>query len=73
MVAIARPSAPTRIQQILLTTAHHFSICTAPEPQLALSDGEFRDPLRFRWADTPQLPVKHPPTTSSVQAGMCPV
>ncbi len=72
MVAIARPSAPTRIQQILLTTAHHFSIRTSPEPQLALSEGEFRDPLRFRWSDTPKPPVRHPPSASTVQAGMCP-
>ena len=58
MVAIALSSARTRIQQILLTTAHHFSIRTAPEPQLALSDGEFKDPLPFRWCDKPKPPAR---------------
>lgn len=59
MVAIALSSAPTRIQQILLTTAHHFSFRTAPKPQLALSDGEFIDPLPFRWCDKPKPPTLH--------------
>ena len=61
MVAIALLSAPTRIQQILLTTAHHFSIRTPPEPQLAQSDGEFKDPLPFRWCDKPKPTVSHQP------------
>ena len=61
MVAIALSSGPTRIQQILLTTAHHFSIRTPPEPQLALSDGEFKDPLSFRWCDKPKPTVSHQP------------
>ena len=64
MVAIARSSASTRIQQILLTTAHHFEIRALPDPQLALPDGEFRDPLRFRWSETPRLPVRHQPVAS---------
>ena len=59
MVAIARSSASTRIQQILLTTAHHFEIRALPDPQLALPDGEFRDLLRFRWSETLRLPVRH--------------
>jgi hypothetical protein len=64
MVVIARPSAPTRIQQILLTTAHHFSIRTSPEPQPALHQGEFKDPkdpLPFRWCEKPKPPARHPP------------
>jgi hypothetical protein len=59
MVAIARSSASTRIQQILLTTAHHFEIRALPDPQLALPYGEFRDPLRFRTSETSRLPVRH--------------
>lgn len=58
MVAIALSSAPTRIQQILLTTAHYFSIRTWSEPELALFDGEFKDPLPLRWSDTPRQPVR---------------
>ena len=74
MVAIARSSASTRIQQILLTTAHHFEIHALPDPQLALPDGEFRDPLRFRWSETPSLPVRHQPDAIcfALLAGMIP-
>ncbi len=62
MVAIVRSSASQRIQQILLTTAHHFEIralpsltsLSLPNVQLALPHGEFRDPLPFRWVDAPR-------------------
>lgn len=60
MVVIARPSAPTRIQQILLTTTHHFSIRASPELQLALCEGEFKDPLPFRWCEKPKPPARYP-------------
>ena len=64
MVAIARSSASTRIQQILLTTAHHFEIRALPDPQLALPDGGLRDPLPFCRSETPRLPVRHQPVAS---------
>ena len=66
MVAIARSSVCPRIQQILLTTAHHFEIRPLPDPQLelALPHGEFKDPRPFRWSDTPSLPVRHQPVAS---------
>ena len=51
MVFIASSSAFTRLQQILLTTAKHFDIRVLPNPQLVLSQGEFIDPLPFRWSD----------------------
>ena len=62
MVAIARSSASQRIQQILLTTAHHFEIralpslshLSLPDVQFALPHEEFRDPLPFRWVDAPE-------------------
>ena len=62
MVAFTRSSASRRIQQILLTTAHHFEIrsfpslpsLSLPDVQLALPHGEFRDPLPFRWVDAPK-------------------
>ena len=62
MVAFPRSSACTRIQQILLTTAHHFEIrafpslhsLSLPDVQFALPHGKFRDPLPFRWADAPK-------------------
>ena len=62
MVSIARSSISRRIQQILLTTAHHFEIralpslsyLSLPDVQFALPHGEFRDPLPFRWVDAPK-------------------
>ena len=61
MIAIVRSSAPTRIQQILRTTALHFEIGALPDSQLALPHGEFRDPLPFRWVDAPDLlPLNRP-------------
>jgi hypothetical protein len=60
MVAIARSSASTRIQQILLTTAHHFEIRAFPEPPCEPFDGEFKDPLPFRWSDTPRQSIFQP-------------
>ena len=59
MVSIARSSASRRIQQILLTTAHHFEIralpsLPSPDVQPALPHGEFIDPLPFRWVDAPK-------------------
>ena len=65
MVAIARSSASTRIQQILLTTAHYFEIRAFAEPQRELFDGEFKDPLPFHWSDVPSLSARHPPFASS--------
>ena len=61
MVVIARPSAPTRIQQILLTTAHFFSIRTSPESQLAMCKGKLKNSLPFRWCDKPKPPAGHQP------------
>ena len=60
MVAIARSSssatAPARvsarIERILRTTAQHFSIPALPDLALALPEGEFKDPLPYRWVDT---------------------
>ena len=54
MVVIAFPRTPTCAQKILQITAQHFEIRALPDPQLALPDGEFRDPLPFRWVDVPQ-------------------
>lgn len=54
MVVIAFPRTPTCAQKILQITAQHFEIRALPDPQLALPDGEFRDPLPFRWVDAPQ-------------------
>lgn len=54
MVAFSRSGASARIQQILLTTAKHFSL-HAPEPVLRLDRGEFIDPLPLRWRSTPGL------------------
>ena len=65
MVAIARSSASTRIDQILRVTAKHFEICASPGPQLALPQGEFIDPLRFRWSNTPTPHSRQPPSTDS--------
>ena len=52
MVAFSRSSAPSRIQQILRTTAKHFSL-HIPEPQLFL-DREFVDPQALRWSEVPR-------------------
>ena len=65
MMVVTRSSAPTRIEQILLTTAQHFEIRalplysplpsspSLPDVQLALTHGEFTDPRPFRWVDAP--------------------
>ncbi len=56
MAAIAHSSASTRIRQIILTTARHFSIPIRPhrrDPRLVLYGGEFKDPMPFRWRNTP--------------------
>lgn len=52
MVAFSRSSASARFQQILRTTAKHFSL-HAPAPVLGLDCGEFIDPLPLRWRDAP--------------------
>lgn len=52
MVAFIGPNAPTRIQQILRTTAKHFSL-DWPEPELQLHHGEFIDPWSLRWMSGP--------------------
>lgn len=54
MVVIALPRTPTCTKKILQITAQYFEIRALPDPQLALPDGEFRDPLPFRWIDAPQ-------------------
>ena len=65
MAVVTRSSVPTRIEQILLTSAQHFEICAVPlhsplpsrpsllDVQLALAHGEFTDPRPFRWVDVP--------------------
>ena len=53
MVTFSRSIASTRIQQILRTTAKHFSL-HVPDPQLCLDLGEFIDPLPLRWSDAPR-------------------
>ena len=57
MVVIAFPRTQTCAQKILQITAQHFGIRALPDPQLALPDGEFRDPLPFRWIDAPQSSI----------------
>lgn len=54
MVAFSRSAASAHIQQILRTTAKHFSL-HAPEPVLRLDRGEFIDPLPLRWKSAPGL------------------
>ena len=57
MVAFSSSSASARFQQILRTTAKHFSL-HVPETQLRLDRGEFIDPLPLRWRDAPR-PLAH--------------
>lgn len=54
MVAIAFARTSTCLEKILQITAQHFELRDLPDPQLALPHGEFRDPLPFRWVDTPK-------------------
>ena len=65
MVAIARSSPRTPIQQILLITAKHFEIRVLPDLQLALPKSEFIDQLRFRWSEKPSPFPRQPPLTDS--------
>ena len=53
MVTFSRSTGSARIQQILRTTAKHFSL-HVPETQLRLDRGEFIDPLPLRWSNVPR-------------------
>ena len=53
MVTFSRSNGSARIQQILRTTAKHFSL-HVPETQLRLDRGEFVDPLPLRWSNVPR-------------------
>jgi len=53
----ARARANARIAQILRITAQHFSVPALPDPALALPQGEFKNPLPYRWVDAPR-PVR---------------
>lgn len=70
--AIARPiasaRAPAPIEKILRTTAQHFLIPVLPDPALALPDGEFKDPLPFRWVKAPRQPARCQLPSASVAA-----
>ena len=57
MVAFSGSIAPTRIQQILRTTATHLSLHVL-ELQPCLDHGEFIDPLPLRWRNAPG-PLTH--------------
>ena len=50
----AHTRANARIAQILRITAQHFSISALPDSALALPQGEFKDPLPYRWVDAPR-------------------
>lgn len=56
MVVFSRSIAPTRIQQILRTTATYFSL-HALDPQLCLDLGEFIDPLPLLWRNASGPPT----------------
>lgn len=59
MVAIAPSSVSTRIQHILLTTAHHFSIRSRSETSHDAAGSDWADPLPLRWTTSSRVKSEH--------------